>query len=71
MEDEKTKAVTQVAGISAAGGATGVLIAAAAGIAFAAPIAIGAGIGCLAFGIIKLVKKKKELKFLKSHSYLD
>jgi uncharacterized membrane protein len=57
MDDEKTKAVAQVAGISTAGGAAGAAIAAAAGIAFAAPIAIGAGIGCLTYGIIKLVKK--------------
>lgn len=57
MEDEKGKAKTLVAGIGAAGGAAGAAIAAATGIAFAAPIAIGAGIACLAYGIIKMVKK--------------
>lgn len=53
MNDEKTKETTAVAAISAAGAGVGALIAATAGIAFAIPIALGAGIACIGYAVAK------------------
>ena len=39
--------------VATAGAAVGAVIATAAGIAFAVPIAIGAGVATLAYGVIK------------------
>ena len=53
MKDEKTKESATVALISAAGGGVGALIATSAGIAFAIPIAIGAGVACIGYAVAK------------------
>jgi hypothetical protein len=53
MKDEKTTETAIVASISAAGAGVGALIAASAGIAFAIPIAIGAGVACLGYAVAK------------------
>jgi hypothetical protein len=57
MEDEQMKEAGKIGIIGTAGGAAGAAVAVAAGITFAVPMAIGAGIGCLSYGIIKWVKK--------------
>lgn len=57
MDDEKIKASTTVATISTAGASVGAAVALATGISFTIPMAIGAGISCLAYGTIKAFKK--------------
>ena len=56
MKDEKTTETGLVAGISAAGAGVGALIATSAGIAFAVPIAIGAGVACIGYAVAKAKK---------------
>ena len=53
MIDEKTTETGIVAAIGAAGAGVGALIAASAGIAFAIPIAVGAGIACFGYAVAK------------------
>ncbi|WP_164905162.1 hypothetical protein [Aequorivita ciconiae] len=53
MNDEKTTEGKIVAAIGAAGAGVGALIAASAGIAFAIPIALGAGIACIGYAVVK------------------
>ena len=53
MNAEKTKETAAVATIGAAGAGVGALIAATAGIAFAIPIALGAGIACIGYAVAK------------------
>lgn len=53
MKDEKTTETEIVAAIGAAGAGVGALIAASAGIAFAVPIAIGAGVACIGYALAK------------------
>lgn len=53
MKDEKKTETSIVATIGAAGAGVGALIAASAGIAFAIPIAIGAGLACLGYAVAK------------------
>jgi hypothetical protein len=53
MKDEQTTETGIVAAIGTAGAGVGALIAASSGIAFAIPIAIGAGVACLGYAIAK------------------
>lgn len=53
MKDEKTTETGLVAVIAAAGAGVGALIATSAGIAFAIPIALGAGVACIGYAIAK------------------
>ena len=53
MKDEKTTETGLVAAIGSAGAVVGALIATSAGIAFAIPIALGAGIACIGYAIAK------------------
>lgn len=54
MENDEQNELKNVASISAAG--AGAIIASTAGIAFALPVAIGAGVCCLAYAGIKAFK---------------
>ena len=56
MKDEKTTETGIVAAIGAAGAGVGALIATSAGIAFAIPIALGAGVACIGYAIAKATK---------------
>lgn len=56
MKDEKTTETGLVTTIGAAGAGVGALIATSAGIAFAIPVALGAGIACIGYAIAKATK---------------
>ncbi|MDE1206027.1 hypothetical protein [Tenacibaculum larymnensis] len=57
MNEEKNKASAVIAMVSASGASVGFSLAVAVGIPLTVPMAIGAGISCLAFSIIKVYRK--------------
>lgn len=53
MNEEKRKVSAVTAMVSASGASVGFTLAVAIGMPLTVPMAIGAGVSCLAFGIIK------------------
>ncbi|MEO5775446.1 MAG: hypothetical protein ABIQ27_00995 [Flavobacterium sp.] len=57
MDDEKIIEGGKITLLAGAGAGAGALVATTAAIALAGPMAIGAGIACIAYGVIKIFKK--------------
>lgn len=57
MDDEKIIEGGKITLLAGAGAGAGALVATTAAIALAGPMAIGAGIACIAYGVIRIFKK--------------
>lgn len=57
MSDEKIIASATIAKVSAAGASVGFALATFMGVSLIVPMSVGAGVGCLAFGLMKACGK--------------
>ena len=57
MSEEKIIASATIAKVSATGASVGLALATFTGMSLIVPMSVGAGVGCLAFGLMKACKK--------------